>query len=108
MSDITKISEQRTKDGGDWDEWPYPTINITSRVTGDLRAKILARLDRTNGDVELQELEVSGGYSEYTQENDYEIRVLVDGRERWGSKYGTSAEDSMAMFLKWVEGNHEA
>lgn len=104
MSDITKISELRTKDGGDWDKWPYPTVTITSAITGELRKRILAKLeiaDNPGTEVTIEESEVSGGYSEYTQENDCSIRVMVDGTEHWqrGDMYGT--DGAMAAFMKW-------
>jgi hypothetical protein len=76
VSDITKVSELRSKDEGNWDDWPYPTITITSRITGDLRSRILARLRLPDGEVILEESEVSGGYSEFTQE------------KGWHAKYG--------------------
>lgn len=100
--DIIKIREERHKeDGGDWDDWPYPTITITSRVTGDLRTAILAKLDKVSGDVLIEESEVSGGWSEFTQETDYSVRVMVDGQERWRNDSEWSAENAMAAFLKW-------
>lgn len=104
MSDIKKIREERTKDeDGDWDEWPYPTITITSSISGDLRAAILRKLNMAEGNVIIEESEVSGGYSEYTQETDYGIRVMVDGQERWKSSgIEWSAENAMAAFLKWT------
>jgi hypothetical protein len=105
MSDITKIKEQRSKDDGDWDEWPYPTVTITSLVTGDLRTAILAKLNMPPdalGVITIEESQVSGGYSEYTQEDDCAIRVMIDGRERWKHESAFSMKSAMAAFIKWT------
>lgn len=105
MSDITKISELRTKDNGEWDDWPYPTVTITSAITGELRKRILAKLEITDlpgVDVTIEESEVSVGYSEFTQETDYGIRVMVDGVEKWKREgFDFSTDSTMAAFMKW-------
>lgn len=101
MSDITKIREERSKDDGDWEEWPYPTVTITSRVTGSLRTAILAKLGVADGDVTIEESEVSGGWSEVTQETDYQIQVLLDGVKKWERDVQWSAESAMAAFMDW-------
>lgn len=100
MSDIRKVREVREKDDGDWEDWPYPILTIESVVSGGLRAIILARLNAPDtAEVRLIETCVSGGYSEFTQEDDYGIEVLADGASAWKHEYGTSAESSMARFL---------
>lgn len=100
MNDIARTSYYVGP--GDPDEWPYPTITIESEVTGELRDKILAKTGR-DGTVTLLETEVSGGWSEYTPETDYNIEVLVDGSSVWQDTYNGSPGTAMGAFLKWVE-----
>ena len=102
--DITKIREERSKEDGDWDEWPYPTVDITSRITGELKDKILKLTGDSEGEVTLVETEVSGGYSEYTQEDEHSIRVLIGKRQVWCAPYEMSGDRAMARFLAWVGG----
>lgn len=102
MSDIQKIRETRTKDDGDWEEWPYPTVEIESVITGDLRAAILRKLGfgYDGHEVRLIETDVSSGYSEFTQEDDCSIAVTVDGAEKWKAESLLSTDSAMARFLK--------
>lgn len=108
MSDIVKIHEWTDTDGhtpnedGGYD-WPYPTEVIESEVVGDLREKVLTRTDRFDGDVRIVERVVSGGYSEYTQENDYEFEVVVDGVQVWDSSGYWGPESNLADFLAWLD-----
>lgn len=102
MSDIEKIRETREKEGyGDWDEWPYPTVTVESRVTGDLRARILQVLEHADDQAEVRLIEtyVSGGYSEYTQEDECEIEVKIGDSSAWKDEYNYSTESAMAKFL---------
>jgi hypothetical protein len=108
MSDITKVREWTDTDGHEADEygnydWPYPTEVVESRVTGDLRDKILARTDCDEGEVLIIERVVSGGYSESTQENDYEFDVTIDGVTVWTSSQW-SDEKNLAAFITWADG----
>lgn len=102
MGDITKIAEHYTKEEGVWGDWPYPTVTIISKVTGELRDKILA-LTGGEGDVYLEESEISVGYSEYTQDTEYTIRVVVNASEVWKHDCEVSKESAMASFLRWVQ-----
>lgn len=112
MSDITKIrewidtDEQEPEHG--W-EWPHPPICVESRVTGDLRDRILRKIGRDTDDaveVRIIELEIEGGYSEYTVEHDFDIEVwLHEGRQSqkvWDST-AWSYDRAMADFIKWTE-----
>jgi hypothetical protein len=107
MSDITKIrewvdSEEAEPEGG-WD-WPTPPVNVESLISGDLRARILAKLGRADDgcEVKLAETEIEGGYSEFTVDYDYEIAVWIGAERVWRYDLAFSAEDSMAAFLRWV------
>lgn len=63
---------------GDPDEWPYPDVYRKYLIVGDLADKVLARVGKADGIVSFTQLEVSGGYSEYTQETDYTFTVHVN------------------------------
>jgi hypothetical protein len=66
--------------GGDADEWPYPTSYTKSLITGELADRIRERLGvDAPAPVFLTEKCVSGGYSEYTQENDYYHTIETGG-----------------------------
>lgn len=72
--------EDAPEDGRDADEWPYPTRYYKSLITGDLADLIRKRLGvEPHVPVMLTEKVESGGYSEYTQENDYEHTLTVGG-----------------------------
>lgn len=104
MNDITKIMESHVKGEGDFEVWPYPTVIITSRITGKLREKILTLTGTiAEKEVLLEETTISVGYSEYTADYEYEIRVLVDGNEVWSHDMAYSPETAMAAFLRWVK-----
>jgi hypothetical protein len=100
FNDITKIKEVQEKDG-DWEEWPYPSRTITSRISGDLKAAILKSHSLTDAgnDVTLEEEYESGGYSEYTQEEDFTLRLYVNGSEIWSHEYASSSDSAMRAFL---------
>jgi hypothetical protein len=58
------------------DEWPYPNHYIKSLITGELADRVRARLDQpAETPVLITETQISGGWSEYTQETDYEHRI---------------------------------
>lgn len=100
--DIQKVKETRTKDAGDWGEWPFPTLEIESVITGELRSRILAKLGRSDETAEmlLIETNVSSGYSEYTQEDECSIRVRIGEDTAWQADYEHSTDAAMARFLK--------
>ena len=106
MSDITKIKVTRFKEDGEWDEWPYPTIEITSRITGELRDKILKRIGREPSDtteITIVESNISSGWSEFTQDNDYGIELFVGAEWIRICDYETSVESAMSQFFTWVD-----
>lgn len=104
MKDISKISEVRSvEDGEPWDEWPYPTITITSLISGELRSRVLMKIGADDGRITIVETEVSGGYSEYTQETDYGIELFHNDNSVWKAEYTSGGDTAMAAFLRWVE-----
>jgi hypothetical protein len=77
-STIIHTWEDSPELGRSADVWPYPTSYTKSLITGDLADKIRERLGaEPHVPVMLTEKRVSGGYSEYTQENDYEHTITV-------------------------------
>ena len=111
MGDITKVrewidSDEPEPEGGY--DWPHPPICIESAVTGELRGRILDKLGRLGEGLRVRiiELEVEGGWSEFTIETDYYIEVWIDSDGREPEKVWErdtwSASDTMAAFLKWV------
>jgi hypothetical protein len=100
MNDIRKVMESRSKEDGDWDDWPYPTVTIESVVSGELRARILTVLGYADDgrEVRLIESQVSGGYSEYTQEDECSIEVRIGAEVAWKNMF-YSEESAMAAFL---------
>ena len=111
MSDIIKIREwldtEETEPEDGW-EWPHPPICVESRIEGDLRAAILAKIGRPADDtaeVRIVESEIEGGWSEFTVEVDHDIEVwLHEGRQAQKVFDATdwTADASMAAFLKWA------
>jgi hypothetical protein len=77
MTTTSRLIEEWQEEG-DTDEWPYPTIHKTYLIEGDLADAVRKRSGLT-GDVTSVEEVISGGYSEWTQENDYPFELQVDG-----------------------------
>lgn len=102
MSDIIKM--RQWSDEPEDDYWPPPPNYVESVVSGQLRTRILelAGLADVGQLVTLIEIEIEGGYSEYTIEMDYGIDVLVDGQKVWSDDTHFSDEQAMAAFLQWV------
>ena len=111
MSDIIKVREWVDSDEpepADGWEWPHPPVCIESRVEGQLRAHILAKLGRPTDDtatVRIVESEIEGGYSEFTVEVDYDIEVWIDDGGQSQRVFDTmtwSRDSSLAAFLAWA------
>lgn len=72
--------EDEPESGRDPDEWPYPTKHVLSLAQGELAERIRRALKVTTGaPVYVEEEVISGGYSEFTQEEDHYLTVRVDG-----------------------------
>lgn len=108
MSDIREVSRWSDTEGHELDEygeyaWPYPTEYILSEVTGQLRQEVIDKIGaEIDSLVTIREEVVSGGYSEYTQENDYSFELIVNYDTVWSSER-YSGESNLAAFLKWLE-----
>lgn len=99
--------EDAPADGRDPEEWPYPTRHIKSIITGDLADKIRARLDlEGHAPVFITETVTSGGYSEYTQENDYDHTITVgEHTVVLGSSWGSNG---ITKLTDWLDRTEEA
>lgn len=90
------------EDGRDADDWPYPNHYIKSLITGELADRIRARLGQPDETpVFITETHISGGYSEYTQENDYEHTIncgaeVVELAAGWDS-------NGLNKLIKWLD-----
>jgi hypothetical protein len=109
MNDIIKIRELHVKTSNNfvgWTEWPYPTVITTSLITGDLKEKILKKIGPSDGtitDMFLVETYNSCGYSEYTQEDEYNIDVEYQNKVIIHINYEYTSEGVMAQFMRWVD-----
>lgn len=64
------------------EEWPDRTTDRTTLITGELADMIREHFDIV-GDVTLVEEGTEGGYSEYTQEENWDISVFVGDQKVW-------------------------
>jgi hypothetical protein len=85
------------------DEWPYPTTYTKSLITGQLAQDIRVKLMKPDEmPVFIIEEQISGGYSEYTQETDYSHVLEVNGeRINLGDSY--DYDNGLNSLLKWLE-----
>ena len=91
--------------GQDAYEWPYPNSYTKSLITGDLAGKIRERLGlESHVPVMITEKVVSGGYSEYTQENDY-YHTITAGNEtvELGSTWSSNGITALTDWLDKTE-----
>jgi hypothetical protein len=96
-------------DDGDPDEWPYPDTVSLWEVVGGLRDAVLKRmrlLGHTeytgNESVTLEERTISGGYSEYTQEDEYHFVIYVDDVRvfSWEDYWNVNPINAL---IKWLD-----
>lgn len=83
-------------------EWPYPTQYVERAVSGSLAHAIRARFgaDSTTP-VTITSEEVSGGWSEYTQENDYNMTIQCgDHRKVFSDVW---ANNNLQSLLDWLD-----
>ena len=77
---MTTTEFTRTYTDGTLDEeWPNSWDEYLITVEGVLADDIREKLNAPGALVEIIEKRTDGGYSEYTQENDYEFLLIVDG-----------------------------
>lgn len=79
---VVREWQAEAEGGRDPHQWPYPTRYQESVITGGLADAVRERLGAPpTEDVYITEAVISGGYSEWTQENDYEFTLTVGGRD---------------------------
>lgn len=78
-------------DGSLNEEWPNSWDECRITVEGVLADDIREKLNAPGALVEIIEKRTDGGYSEYTQENDYEFRLIVNGAEVLYEDWGFSS-----------------
>jgi len=96
------------EDGRDADDWPYPTSYTKSIITGELADRIRERLGvDSSAPVFITETVESGGYSEYTQENDYSHTVQVGEHtlELAGSCW---TSNGITALINWLDKTEES
>lgn len=94
--------EDAPEEGRNPEEWPYPTRHIKSLITGDLADKIRERLGvEHHVPVIIEEEVISGGYSEYTQENDYYHTITVG--EHTVELSGAGWDNGLTKLINWLD-----
>jgi hypothetical protein len=84
-------------------QWPYPSTYEQRELTGPLADAVRRRLGvPSTTPVLITEAVHNGGYSEYTQENDYVMTIDCGGVRKEFDQW--SAEDNFAALLKWLDG----
>nr|WP_296763756.1 hypothetical protein [Rhodococcus sp. (in: high G+C Gram-positive bacteria)] len=101
------ISEWEDEDENDG-EWPYPTEYVKSVISGELADQVRKKIGKDKNDflppVYITEINVSGGYSEYTQENDYSFIIECGdyhSNELFDSRWYSN--NQLNALLKWLE-----
>lgn len=94
------------EEGRSEDDWPYPDHHCEYLIEGNLADLIRERAGKT-GDVIFEELYVSGGWSEWTQENDYSVTIRVGDfkREFSGTAEFGGYDSAIPAIQEWLEGS---
>ena len=88
-------------DEGEW-EWPYPNQYKKSLIEGTLADLIRAKFG-VDAPVYITETEISGGWSEYTQETDFEFTVEC-GDESHEFSDILGYDNGLKGLLEWLGG----
>lgn len=97
--------DDEPEEGRSEDDWPYPDYHAEYLIGGHLADLIRERTGET-GDVIFEELRVSGGWSEWTQEDDYSVTIRVGDfkREFEGVAELGSYHSALPGIQRWLEG----
>lgn len=97
-------------EGRSEDDWPYPTTYKKFLIGGDLAERVCKRLGVDAGTpVFITEQVESGGYSEWTQEDETRFSIDCGNYTMWFDEYrprvsyGTSLIGRLDAWLKEVE-----
>lgn len=102
--DISEIAnwEEAVEEGRDPDEWPYPDQFTRSIVDGELAQRVRRIFAAPeNESVSIISKTISGGYSEYTQENDYEFTIECGTNSI--EFYPRDYDSTLNQLLNWLK-----
>jgi len=100
-SDMTEIASWFGPDENNGD-WPYPTKYKKSLVGGELADRVRHAFGITGGaPVLITEEIVSGGYSEYTQEDYYNFTIECAGQSQ--DFEGDLSWNGLNKLLAWLD-----
>lgn len=86
------------------DRWPYPNRYVRSAPSEHLRLAVIARVAAPlDAKVTLLTTEISGGWSSWTQETDYETQVEVNGKTVYTTAEDWSTEGNLNRLLAWLD-----
>lgn len=105
MEDTTKFTLIDEWWGPDYNDgqWPYPDRYTKSSIEGTLAERIRAKLGADwEAPVFITETEISGGYSEYTQENTFDFVLECAGITKEFDD-GNGWDNGLSLLLKWLE-----
>lgn len=89
-------------------DWPDSTHVRETLIVGDLADRIRAKTGLA-GDVVMFEDGTEGGYSEFTSEWNFDVKVKVGESVAWSTDYGIEVADvtktsygTMADLMRWL------
>lgn len=102
------LEEWEDDDGAPNDEWPYATRYTKHLITGGLADAVRKRLELPDStSVMIEEQVVSGGWSEYTQENDYNFTLKFDDGtpevEFTSARWGYGIDNGLTLLIEWLD-----
>lgn len=85
------------------DEWSYPTVHSVSSVQGELAERVRTAFNISDSSMEVRIIESveSGGYSEYTQENEYNFTVHCGNHRK--HFYSSYAGQGLVDLIAWLD-----
>lgn len=86
-------------------EWPDRVVKLVQLVEGPLADRIRRAANQPDrSPVVISEVQTDGGYSEYTQETDYDFTLRVGNAV---IELGESAYNSVDALSRWLKSNEE-
>lgn len=99
-SPLTTLREWEDEDANDGG-WPYPTRYTESEANGELAERIRRALGVADDlPVYVTEEVVSGGWSEYTQEDDYTLAIRVGTAKH---EIEDAWSGGLVALLRWLD-----
>lgn len=102
------VADWYEDDGAEDGGWPYATHHEKYLITGKLAQQVRDKLEVTDSSVPVftEEVVTSGGYSEYTQENSYEHKLILgEGKSEMRISYGNdwSYVNGLNQLIEWLD-----